>query len=202
MCPHDPQRDSGENDQRLPDEDVGIVEVLGHENADVKERYDAYQIDELNCEQAANNPDQFGRNSGREGEYTGNENQAGDQPIAAVVNGDRKARRRDHTAGDCGRFTEDAEDEARHLSNDGSVGCDEDVVDLPQRHNGEAHAEDCKEQDEETSLWLLPQFAEVHTSQSDSGMTWDVRGTKPPDQRTAHRYLRSGFREPFQGTAE
>jgi len=157
--PHDPQRDSGNNDQRLPDEDVGIVEVLGQKNADVEKRHDAHQIDELNCEQAANNPDQFGRKFGREGEHPGNENQTGDQPVAAVVNGDRKARRGHDTTGDCRLFTENAEDEARHLSNDGRVGCDESVIDLPQRNNSEAHTEDCQEQDEETSFWLLPQFA-------------------------------------------
>ena len=110
MCPHNPQRNSGDDDQRLPDEDMGIVEVLGQEDADVEERHDANQIDELDREQAADNPDQFGRYFGRKGEHPGNEDQAGDQTIAAVVDGNRKAWRRDDAAGDGRLFTEDAED--------------------------------------------------------------------------------------------
>ena len=145
MRPHDPQRDSSNNDQRLPNEDVGIVEVLGQKNADVEKRHDAHQIDELNREQAANNPDQFGRKFGREGEHPGYEYQAGNHSITAVVDGDRKARRREDATGDCRLFAEDAEDEARLLGNDGRVGCDEGVVDLPQRNNSEAHSEDRQE---------------------------------------------------------
>ena len=90
MCPHDPQRDSSDDDQRLPDENVGIVKVLRQENADVEERYDAQQIDELNCEKAANNSDNFGRGFGRESEHPGYEYQAGNQSITSVVDGDRK----------------------------------------------------------------------------------------------------------------
>lgn len=202
MRPHDPQRNPGNNDQRLPNEDVGIVEVLGQKNTDVEKRHDAHQIDELDGEQAADDPDQFGGRFGREGKHPGNENQTGDQPVAAVVNGDREARRRDDATGDRRLFTEDAEDEARHLSNDGRVGRNEGIVDLPQCKNSEAHTEDCQEQDEETSFRLLPQIAKVHTPQSEIGTIWDVNGTEPLNQRTAHWCLHSGPQGPFPGSAE
>jgi len=201
VCPQDPQRDSGDDDQRLPDEDVGIVEVLGQKNADVEERYDAHQIYELDREQAADDADELGGDFGRERKHPGYENQAGDQSVTPVVYGDCKTGGRYNAAGDGRLFTKDTEDETRHSSDDGRVGRNENVVDLPQGDNGEAHTEDRQEQDEKTGFRLLPQFAYVHTSQTEFGSAWEVNDTKPPGQRTAHRYLRSGLQGPFQGSA-
>ena len=83
MRPDDPQRNAEEDDQRLPDEDVGIVEVLGQEDTDVEEGHDAHQIEDLDREQTAGDSDDLGRPSGREGEHPGDQDQAGNQTVTA-----------------------------------------------------------------------------------------------------------------------